>query len=69
VWIAPYYEDDIRSLADAIGADHILFGSDYPHAEGIAIPASFADELKGFTDAEVRLIMRDNAIGLTQPAA
>jgi predicted TIM-barrel fold metal-dependent hydrolase len=69
VWVAPYYEDDIRSLADAIGADHILFGSDYPHAEGIAVPASFADELKGFTNDEVRSIMRDNALGLIHPAA
>ena len=69
VWVAPYYEDDIRSLADAIGADHILFGSDYPHAEGIAVPASFADELKGFTDDEVRRIMRDNALGLINQIA
>ena len=66
VWVAPYYEDDIRSLADAIGPDHILFGSDYPHAEGIAVPSSFADELKGFTPDEVRLIMRENALALTR---
>jgi predicted TIM-barrel fold metal-dependent hydrolase len=69
VWVAPYYEDDIHALADAIGADHILFGSDYPHAEGIAVPASFADELHGFTDVEVRQIMRDNAMRLIKPAA
>jgi predicted TIM-barrel fold metal-dependent hydrolase len=66
VWVAPYYEDDIRSLADAIGPDHILFGSDYPHAEGIAVPSSFADELKGFTPDEVKLIMRENALALTR---
>jgi predicted TIM-barrel fold metal-dependent hydrolase len=67
IWVAPYYEDDIRSLADAIGADHVLFGSDYPHAEGIAVPASFADELKGFTPDEVRMIMRESALALSQP--
>jgi predicted TIM-barrel fold metal-dependent hydrolase len=67
VSVAPYYEDDIRSLADAIGPDHILFGSDYPHAEGIAVPSSFADELKGFTPEEVRLIMRENALALSRP--
>jgi predicted TIM-barrel fold metal-dependent hydrolase len=67
VWVAPYYEDDIRGLADAIGADHVLFGSDYPHAEGIAVPASFADDLKGFTESEVRQIMRENALGLSVP--
>ena len=67
IWVAPYYEDDIRGLADAIGADHVLFGSDYPHAEGIAVPASFADDLKGFTESEVRQIMRENALGLSVP--
>jgi predicted TIM-barrel fold metal-dependent hydrolase len=67
VWVAPYYEDDIRSLADTIGADRVLFGSDWPHAEGLADPRSFVDDLEGFTDAEVRLIMRDNAEALSRP--
>ena len=66
VWVAPYYEDDIRGLADTIGADRVLFGSDWPHAEGLADPRSFADDLDGFTDAEVRLIMRDNAEALSR---
>jgi predicted TIM-barrel fold metal-dependent hydrolase len=67
VWVAPYYEDDIRGLADTIGADHVLFGSDYPHAEGLAVPTDFVHDLKGFTDAEVRLVMRENALGLSRP--
>lgn len=69
VWVAPYYEDDIRLLADTIGADHVLFGSDWPHAEGLAEPRSFVDDLVGFSDEEVRLIMRDNAEALARPPA
>jgi predicted TIM-barrel fold metal-dependent hydrolase len=61
VWVAPFYEDDIRNLADSIGTERVLFGSDYPHAEGLAVPVAFIDDLHGFTDQEVRLIMRDNA--------
>ena len=38
VWIAPYYEDDVKLLADTIGVDKILFGSDWPHGEGLADP-------------------------------
>ncbi len=68
VWVAPYYEDDIRSLADTIGADHVLFGSDYPHAEGLAEPLDFVDDLHGFSDDEVRLIMRENSLALSRPA-
>ena len=68
VWVAPYYEDDIRELVDIIGPDHVLFGSDYPHAEGLAEPTNFIDDLKGFTEHEVRLIMRENALALSRPA-
>ncbi len=47
----------------------MLFGSDWPHAEGLAEPKSFVDDLEGFTDDEVRLIMRENALALTRPPA
>lgn len=64
VWVAPYYEDDIRVLADTIGTDHVLFGSDWPHAEGLAEPRSFVDDLAGFDDDEIRLVMRENGLAL-----
>ena len=60
VWIAPFYEDDIRLLADTIGVERLLFGSDYPHAEGLAIPTTFVHDLDGFSDTEIRRVMRDN---------
>jgi len=69
VWVAPYYEDDIRHLADAIGAGHVLFGSDWPHAEGLADPKSFVDDLAGFADDEIHQIMRTNAESLSVPPA
>lgn len=64
VWIAPYYEDDLADLAETIGADKILFGSDWPHGEGLESPVSFTDELKGFSDSDIRKVMRDNALDL-----
>jgi predicted TIM-barrel fold metal-dependent hydrolase len=64
VWVSPYYEDDLEALRDAIGAERILFGSDFPHAEGLAEPTSFRHDLKGFADDEVRLAMRENARAL-----
>lgn len=66
IWVAPYYEDDIPQLAQQIGADHVLFGSDYPHGEGLADPISFVDDLPGFSKDEIALIMRDNGFALTQ---
>ena len=64
VWVSPYYEDDIGVLADAIGIDRVLMGSDWPHAEGIAEPAAFIEDLAGFDDVAIRKVMRDNGLAL-----
>jgi predicted TIM-barrel fold metal-dependent hydrolase len=64
IWVAPFYEDDIVGLAHALGASHVLGGSDYPHPEGLLWPAEFADELDGLGAGDVRLIMRDNLAAL-----
>jgi len=67
VWVAPYYEDDIRELADRIGADRVLMGSDFPHAEGLADPVRFVDDLHGFSPEELRQVMHDNGRALVTP--
>ena len=64
VWIAPYYEDDLADLATLIGVDKILFGSDWPHGEGLQTPIDYVAELTAFNDADIRKIMRDNALSL-----
>jgi predicted TIM-barrel fold metal-dependent hydrolase len=69
VWVAPYYEDDIRDVADRIGVERVLMGSDFPHAEGLAEPIRFVDDLAGFSPDEVRRVMRDNARTLMTPGA
>ena len=69
VFVAPYYEDDVRALADEIGVANVLLGSDFPHAEGLARPLSFVDELRGFDDREIRLVMRENGRRLVTPGA
>lgn len=60
VWVSPYYEDDLHAVRDAIGVERIIFGSDYPHAEGLEVPSSFVDDLTGFSATEIRRVMRDN---------
>lgn len=68
VWISPYYEDDLAQLAQMHGTDRMVFGSDWPHAEGLADPCSFVDDLPGFTADQVRRVMRDNGMTLIAPA-
>jgi predicted TIM-barrel fold metal-dependent hydrolase len=69
IWVAPYYEDDIRGLADQIGPSQVLMGSDWPHAEGLADPIRFVEDLAGFDAAEARAVMRDNARKLVTQGA
>ena len=64
VWVTPYLEEDLAALADLIGMDRILFGSDWPHGEGLAEPLDFARELGGFDEPAVRRIMHDNCAEL-----
>jgi predicted TIM-barrel fold metal-dependent hydrolase len=69
VWVTPYYEEDLRKLADLIGVERVLFGSDWPHGEGLAEPNDFVKELHDFSDAEIRKVMRTNALELVGDTA
>ena len=67
VWVSPFWEDDPVASVGAIGADRTLFGSDWPHTEGLADPASYRDELAGLTDDVIGRVMGANALELTTP--
>jgi len=60
VWVTPHWEDDLDGLVDALGAEHVLAGSDWPHYDSLADPTSFAKYLDDFDAGVVRLIMREN---------
>ncbi|MCU1452039.1 MAG: amidohydrolase 2 [Acidimicrobiales bacterium] len=60
IHVSPFWEEDLGALAELIGVDRVLFGSDYPHPEGLADPASYVDELEGVDEESVRKIMGGN---------
>jgi predicted TIM-barrel fold metal-dependent hydrolase len=50
--------------------DKILFGSDWPHGEGLADPTSFTADIPQFPEfshEDTRMVMRDNALTLLGP--
>jgi predicted TIM-barrel fold metal-dependent hydrolase len=63
VRVAPYPEDDIPKLVEELDGDDaiIVFGSDFPHAEGVASPADFERLLDPLPEDMRRRIMRENA--------
>ena len=67
VWMNPFWEDDVDEVAELMGTDRVIFGSDWPHIEGLPQPLDYLVELKAFDDADVRKIMRDNVEYLNTP--
>jgi predicted TIM-barrel fold metal-dependent hydrolase len=64
IWMHPFHEEDPRRLVELLGADHVIFGSDFPHVEGLADPLSYLDELEGLSEEDLRKIMGGNMMGL-----
>jgi predicted TIM-barrel fold metal-dependent hydrolase len=67
VWVHPFHEEDPHGLIKLVGADRVVFGSDYPHPEGLAQPASYVDELKGLPDEDIAKIMGANLTEVIRP--
>jgi len=62
VWVNPYHEEDHVALAELIGVDHVVFGSDYPHPECVPHPDEWLAEMQGkFSADDLKKVMRDNA--------
>ena len=59
--VAPFPEENVRRVVDEIGIGPIVFGSDFPHGEGLAWPRQYVpNQLGDFTAEEIRQIMRGN---------
>ena len=60
IFVHPFHEEDPKGLVQVLGADNVLFGSDYPHPEGMADPISFVDDLDGLPEDDIAKVMGGN---------
>ncbi|KAA9155380.1 amidohydrolase [Amycolatopsis acidicola] len=62
IHVSPFFEDDMSHVVDVLGVDRVLFGSDYPHPEGLSDPLTFLDTLKSvaLTEDDKAKIMGGN---------
>jgi len=67
--IHPFHEEDPMGLIDLVGVDNVVFGSDYPHPEGLYDPVTWVDELDGLSEADQAKIMGGNLNRLVKLAA
>jgi hypothetical protein len=64
LWICPFPEDDVDELINALGPDHVLFGSDWPHPEGLREPLDYVVQLAHRDAAVTRKVLRGNTARL-----
>ncbi|MGD9795040.1 MAG: amidohydrolase family protein [Acidimicrobiia bacterium] len=62
IYVCPFWEEDVRELVELCGEDRVMYGSDYPHPEGLAEPRQFLDALDGMDEVLVRKIVHDNVL-------
>jgi predicted TIM-barrel fold metal-dependent hydrolase len=67
IWVSPFPEEDIVGLAGLIGTSQVVYGSDWPHPEGMARPGDYVKYLDGLDERDVHRIMRGNALSLLGP--
>jgi predicted TIM-barrel fold metal-dependent hydrolase len=60
IYVHPFHEEDPIGLVELLGADRVLFGSDYPHPEGMSDPISFVDDLTSLAPDDVAKVMGGN---------
>ena len=58
IYVHAFHEADPKGLLDlGIPADHLMFGSDFPHPEGMADPLAYSEVVAGLPDETQALIM------------
>ena len=68
IFVHPFHEDDPTGLVKLLGADNVLFGSDYPHPEGMSDPLSFVDSLDGLPQEDIEKVMGGNLLKMMNVA-
>ena len=60
VWMNPFWEDDPIEVVDLMGPERVIFGSDWPHIEGMPQPLDYVVELKELDPSVQQRVLRDN---------
>lgn len=60
IYVSPFYEEGIDDLIDLIGVDQVLYGSDWPHPEGLGEPTHYVTALQHLPVEDQAKIMGGN---------
>jgi predicted TIM-barrel fold metal-dependent hydrolase len=59
-FVAPFPEENVDRAIDVVGVKPIVFGSDFPHGEGLPDPSMYFGQLKNLTADDAFAVMRGN---------
>ena len=61
MYVSPFWEGKVSDLVELVGDDRILFGSDYPHPEGLAEPIGYYNYVDPMDEERTYDVMGDNS--------
>lgn len=61
IWISPFWEGSVADVVETVGWDRVMFGSDFPHPEGLTEPKGFWKYAEGMDVKRTYDFMGDNA--------
>ncbi|MSO88268.1 MAG: amidohydrolase [Acidimicrobiia bacterium] len=67
VWVNPFWEDDLETLVALMGADRVIFGSDWPHIEALPHPLDYVADTQPLSPEDRRSVLHRNAVDLATP--
>ncbi|MGE0878435.1 MAG: amidohydrolase family protein [Acidimicrobiia bacterium] len=59
-FVAPFPEENLDRVIEAVGVDPIVFGTDFPHGEGLPDPSLYLGQLTNLSTADAKAVMRNN---------
>jgi predicted TIM-barrel fold metal-dependent hydrolase len=60
-WVSPFWEGSVADVVQTVGWDKVMFGSDWPHPEGLAEPKGYWKYAEGMDTRRTYDFMGDNA--------
>jgi predicted TIM-barrel fold metal-dependent hydrolase len=69
IWVHAFHEPDPKGLLELLPADHVMWGSDFPHPEGMSDPLGYSEVVDGLPDETQALIMGGSLAKLMKVAA
>ena len=64
VYVAPFWGDSFSEIAGVVGIDRLIFGSDWPHPEGLKDPVALVDDLADLAQEDRAKVMGGNMMKL-----